>query len=134
MIMLAGIFIITINRTKHLEDPREKGRTADAASIWEIALLDNANTNAVFVFTKDYPQFKNLKNRVIHMKPLNLDLSLDFDKAVHKGFMGPVYILLPSYYVGVRASVIMKCFPGYKGFKLKELSNNYVLYYSNQPR
>jgi hypothetical protein len=48
--------------------------------------------------------------------------------------MPALYILMPHDYIGIRANVILKSFPGYKGFSLKELSDNYVLYFATEAR
>jgi hypothetical protein len=73
-------------------------------------------------------------NRVITLPELNKDISIDFNEYLHKGHAGPLYILMPSYYIGIRANVVLKSFPGYKGFSLKELSDNYVLYFATEAR
>lgn len=115
-------------------DPREANRVIDSPSVSYLKALDKSSKNAVFVLTKDYPELANLKNKVIQIKPLNQDLSINLDEYLHKDYMGPIYILLPSYYTGIRASVILKCFPAYKGFTFKDLSDNYVLYYTDKKR
>jgi len=115
-------------------DPRENNRVIDSPSAAYIKEIDKKSKGAVFVLTKDYPELKNLSNRKIVLKPLNQDLSIDLNEYQHKDFMGPVYILLPSYYVGIRASVILKCFPAYKGFTFTQPSDEYVVYHSNTKR
>jgi hypothetical protein len=115
-------------------DPREANRLIDSTSAAYIKALDGKSKGGVFVLTKDYPELKNLHNKVIQIKPLNQDLRINLDEYLHKEYMGPIYILLPSYYIGIRASVLLKCFPAYKGFTLKELSNEYALYYTDQKR
>lgn len=115
-------------------DPREANRVIDSPSMAYIKKLDKENKGVVFVFTKDYPEFKKLSNRSIILKALNQDLSIDLNEYQHKDFMGPVYILLPAYYVGIRASVILKCFPAYKGFTFTQPSDEYVVYHTNTKR
>ncbi|TFF40852.1 hypothetical protein [Mucilaginibacter psychrotolerans] len=115
-------------------DPRETNRVIDSPSVAYIKKLDKENKGVVFVFTKDYPEFKHLSNRSIVLKPLNQDLSIDLNEYQHKDYMGPVYILLPAYYVGIRASVILKCFPAYKGFTFSQPSDGYVVYYTDKKR
>ena len=115
-------------------DPREKDRVIDSASLQYLTSIDRKNNQAVFVLTKNFPETKGLKNKKIIFKPLNQDLSINYDEYLRKDYMGPLYILLPAYYTGIRASIILKCFPAYKGFKLTDLSKNYVVYYSDQKR
>ncbi|OOQ58093.1 hypothetical protein BC343_10570 [Mucilaginibacter pedocola] len=122
------------SKTDGKADPREANRVIDSPSVAYLQKLDKENKDAVFVTTKDFPELKGLNNKVISIKPLNQDLSINYDEYLHKDYMGPIYILLPSYYIGIRASVILKCFPAYKGFALKELSDNYALYYTDQKR
>jgi hypothetical protein len=122
------------NKTASNPDPRELNRVIDSPSVAYVKALDKRNKNVVFVLTKDYPELKGITNKVVLINPLNQDLSINFDEYLHKDYMGPIYILLPSYYVGIRASVILKSFPAYKGFTFTELSDNYVLYYSDKKR
>lgn len=115
-------------------DPREENRVIDSASINYVTATAKNDDKAVFVFTKDFPETKGLKNKKLIIKPLNQDISINYDEYMRKDYMGPIYILLPAYYTGIRASVILKCFPAYKGFKLKDVSENYVVYYTDQKR
>ncbi|RWY57349.1 hypothetical protein [Mucilaginibacter gilvus] len=133
---LVGVLIFTGCKEKTISkaDPSETNRVIDSASLSQILALDKQAKGSVFVLTKDYPELKHLQNRVILLPPLSQDLSINFDEYLHKDYMGPINILLPSYYVGIRASVILKCFPGYKGFTFTELSDNYVLYHSDKKR
>lgn len=111
-----------------------KNQIIDKAAIDYITVLDRQNHNATFVFNSPHPGLHITNNRSITLPPLGPDISINFDKYLYKGYSGPIYILLPSRYIGIRAMVYLKCFPGYKGFTLKELSDNYVLYYSNTYR
>lgn len=122
------------SKSQSTEDPREKNRVIDSTALAYLETVSKNDTAAVFVFTKDFPETKRLKNSKIIIKPLNQDLRINYDAYVRKEYMGPLYILLPAYYTGIRASVILKCFPAYKGFTLKDLSENYVVYYSDQQR
>jgi len=106
----------------------------DQPSMDYITMLDQHNKNAVFVFLSPDLGLEVQHNRVITSQVLNQDISLNFDESVYKGHAGPLYILMPSEYIGIRANVILKCFPGYKGFSLKELSDDYVLYFATQAR
>jgi hypothetical protein len=106
----------------------------DQPSLNYISMLDGKNKDAIFVFTSPDLGLEIQHNRIITLDPLDNDIDINYDEYVHKGHAGPLYILLPSNYIGIRASVILKCFPGYKGFSLKELSNDYVLYFATEAR
>lgn len=106
----------------------------DQPTLNYITKLDRKSKDAIFVFTSPDLGLDIQHNRIITLEPLNSDISINFDEYVHKGHAGPLYIIMPAEYIGIRASVILKCFPGYKGFSLKELSNNYVLYFATEAR
>ncbi|MDB4999747.1 MAG: hypothetical protein JWR76_824 [Mucilaginibacter sp.] len=146
MLGLVALFIMTFslmfyiegyNRLKN-ENPHGASGIAqqfiDREAMDYIAKLDKQNHNALFVFISPDLGLDIVNNRFITLEPLDPDISINYDQWVHKGHSGPIYILLPSKYIGIRASVYLKCFPGYKGFTLKEISNDYVLYYSNSYR
>ena len=146
MLGLAALFIITFSLLfyvecyKRLNDDDQHGSSGiaqqfiDREAMDYIAKLDKQNHNALFVFTSPDLGLDIVNNRFITLQPVGPDISINYDEWVHKGHAGPIYILLPSKYIGIKASVYLKCFPGYKGFSLKELSDDYVLYYSNTYR
>jgi hypothetical protein len=106
----------------------------DQPSLDYITMLDKKSKDAIFVLLSPDLRLEIQHNRVITMEALNKDISFNFDESVYKGHAGPVYILMPSDYIGIRANVLLKCFPGYKGFSLKELSDDYVLYFATEAR
>jgi hypothetical protein len=106
----------------------------DQQSLNYIKLLDDKHKDAIFVFFSPDLGLEIQHNRVITLPELNKDINIDFNEYLHKGHAGPLYILMPSYYIGIRANVVLKSFPGYKGFSLKELSDNYVLYFATEAR
>lgn len=106
----------------------------DQQSLNYIKLLDDKQKDAIFVFFSPDLGLEIQHNRVITLEELNKDINIDFDQYQHKGHAGPIYILMPHDYIGIRANVILKSFPGYKGFSLKELSDNYVLYFATEAR
>ncbi|RYU91665.1 hypothetical protein EWM62_06930 [Mucilaginibacter terrigena] len=106
----------------------------DQQSLNYIKLLDDRNKNATFVFFSPDIGLEIQHNRAIILPALSKDININFDEYLHKGHAGPLYILMPSHYIGIRASVILKSFPGYKGFSLKELSDDYVLYFATKAR
>jgi hypothetical protein len=100
----------------------------DQPSLDYILDLDKKNNNALFVFTSPDLGLEINHNRFITLDPIDSDIKIDYDSYVHYGHAGPIFILLPASYMGPKSNIIRKCFPGYKGFKMNMLSNNYVLY------
>jgi hypothetical protein len=107
----------------------------DQPSLDYITQLDKLHHNAIFVFTSVDLALEIKQNRVITLNALTPELKINFEEDyLHKGHAGPIYILLPSSYIGIRATMYLKSFPGYKGFSLKELSDDYVLYFADKAR
>ncbi len=100
----------------------------DQQSLNYIMKLDRTNTNAIFVFVSNDIGLEIRHNRIINLPPIGADLKIDMDDYRYEGHAGPLYIVLPESYAGPREKMIMKSFPGYKGFNLSMLSNKYVLY------
>ena len=100
----------------------------DQAALNNIMELDKKNRNAVFVFTADDIGLEIEHNRIITLPPIGADLKVNADDYRYDGHAGPLYIVLPETYVGPKEKLIMKSFPGYQGFNITMLSNNYVLY------
>jgi hypothetical protein len=93
-----------------------------------VAALDRENRNATFVFVNPRLAKQISHNKVILLDPIGDDLRIDFDKYVHKGHDGPLYIILPDRYAGPKEKMILKSFPGYKGWYGSMLSANFVIY------
>jgi hypothetical protein len=106
----------------------------DQQSLNYIKLLDDKHKDAIFVFFSPDLALEIQHNRVITLDGINKDININFDQYQHKGHAGPIYILMPHDYIGIRANIIQKFFPGYKGFSLKKLSDNYVLYFAIEAR
>jgi len=100
----------------------------DQPSLNYIRNLDRQNTNAIFVFTSPDLSLEIEHNRTIAVEAIGPDVAIDFDEYVYKGHAGPLYIVLPSDYIGPKSTILRKCFPGYKGFKMTMLSNAYILW------
>jgi hypothetical protein len=100
----------------------------DQQSLNYIMKLDRENRNATFVFVSNDIGLEISHNRIITLKPIDDDLKIDMDDYTYEGFAGPLYIVLPETYNGPKEKMIMKSFPGYAGWNLSMLSNNYVLY------
>jgi hypothetical protein len=100
----------------------------DQPSLNYIRNLDKQNTNAIFVFTSPDLSLEIEHNRTITVESIGPDVAIDFDEYVYKGHAGPLYIILPSDYIGPKSTIMRKCFPGYKGFKMTMLSNQYILW------
>ncbi|NCD71399.1 hypothetical protein [Mucilaginibacter agri] len=103
----------------------------DQAAIDEVVELDNSNKNAVFVFLSADLRLEVQNNRVVTLDPIAQDMKINYADYQHCGHSGPLYIFLPSSYKGAKAAMIMKSFEDYKGFKLTQLSEDYVLYSAN---
>ncbi|MDP9049057.1 MAG: hypothetical protein M3N14_13055 [Bacteroidota bacterium] len=100
----------------------------DQQSLNTIMKLDRGNRSAIFVFVSDDIGLEIMHNRIITLPPVGADLKIDADDYLYEGHAGPLYIVLPESYNGPREKMIMKSFPGYKGFNLSMLSDKYVLY------
>jgi hypothetical protein len=106
----------------------------DQQSLNYVTSLDNKYKNATFVFFSADLGLEIQHNRIITLDALNTDNEIDFDPYIHQGHAGPLFIIMPSYYIGTRANGVLNSFPGYKGFALKKLSDSYVLYSATEAR
>jgi len=100
----------------------------DQQSLDRIIKLDKKNKNAVFVFVSIDLGLEIKNNRIITLPDIGDDLKIDVDDYRYEGHAGPLYIILPETYSGPKEKMIMKSFPGYKGFNVSMLSDKYVLY------
>jgi hypothetical protein len=100
----------------------------DQPALNNITALDAQQQNAIFVFISPDLGLEVKHNRIITFDPLGDDLSTDEDLFTYNGHAGPLYILLPKSYVGVKANVYMSKFPGYHNFTLHQSGKNYVIY------
>jgi hypothetical protein len=119
MFGILALFIMTFslmfyiegyNRLKN-ENPHGASGIAqqfiDREAMDYIAKLDKQNHNALFVFISPDLGLDIVNNRFITLEPLDPDISINYNEWVHKGHSGPIYILLPSKYIGIRASVYL---------------------------
>lgn len=100
----------------------------DQKSLNQIMALDRQNTNATFVFIGSKIGLEIKHNRVINLEPIGDDLAIDIDDYRYEGHAGPLYIILPESYAGPKEKMVLKSFPGYKGWYGSMLSDNYVMY------
>lgn len=100
----------------------------DQPSLNFVMKLDRENRNAIFAFVGDDIGLEIVNNRIITLQPIGENLKIDMDDYRYEGHAGPLYIVLPESYNGPKEKMIMKSFPGYKGFTLSMLSDKYVLY------
>jgi hypothetical protein len=100
----------------------------DQQSLNQLMKLDNENRNATFVFISYDTGLEIFHNRIITLLPISDDLKIDIDDYRYLGHAGPLYIVLPESYNGPKEKMILKSFPGYKGFNVSMLSDNFVLY------
>jgi hypothetical protein len=106
----------------------------DKPSLDYLRVLDSKSKNSLFVFFSPDLGLEIHNNRIITLDPVDTDISINTDYYIYKGHAGPIYILMPREYTGIRANMILKSFPGYKGFSLKELSDDYMLYFATEAR
>ena len=99
----------------------------DQPSLNYIMKLDKENRNAIFVFISGDTGLEIIHNRLIALQPIDDDLKIDINDYKYDGHAGPLFIILPESYNGPKGKIVMKSFPGYKGFNLSMLSPNYVL-------
>jgi hypothetical protein len=100
----------------------------DQPSLNAIMKLDRENRNATFVFIGSDIGLEVIHNRTIVLPPIGPDLHINTNDYTYPGHAGPLFIVLPESYNGPKEKMIMKSFPGYKGFNLSMLSDDYVLY------
>jgi hypothetical protein len=100
----------------------------DQQSLNYLIKLDNETRNATFAFISYDTGLEILHNRIITLLPIGDDLKIDIDDYRYAGHAGPLYIVLPETYNGPKEKMILKSFPGYKGFNVSMLSDNFVLY------
>ncbi|HEY4324138.1 MAG TPA: hypothetical protein VGN20_09130 [Mucilaginibacter sp.] len=100
----------------------------DQPSLNHIMALDKENRNATFVFVSIDLGLEIKNNRVITLPTIGDDLKIEVDDYRYDGHAGSLFIVLPETYAGPKEKMIMKSFPGYKGFNLSMLSDKYVLY------
>jgi len=106
----------------------------DQASLNAVMKIDRENRNATFVFISDDIGLEIMHNRIITLQPISDNLIINIDDYKYDGFAGPIYIVLPESYNGPKEKMIMKSFPGYTGWYLSMLSDNYVLYAAKMKR
>jgi hypothetical protein len=106
----------------------------DQKSLDQVMKLDQQNRNAIFVFVSDDIGLEITHNRIITLQPIGSDLKINADDYRYEGYAGPLYIALPETYNGPREKMIMKSFPGYTGWNISMLSDNYVLYSAKMKR
>jgi hypothetical protein len=100
----------------------------DQMSLDKIMQIDREQHNATFVFVNKTTGLEIRHNRILSLDPIGDDLKIDLDAYQHLGHAGPLYIVLPDDYAGPKEKMILKSFPGYKGWYGAMLSDKYVLY------
>lgn len=100
----------------------------DQPSLNYIRNLDKQNNNAIFVFNSPDLSLEIERNRTITVETIGAEVAIDYDDYVYNGHAGPLYIVLPADYIGPKSTIMRKCFPGYTGFKMTMLSNDYILW------
>lgn len=100
----------------------------DQPSLNQVMKLDKQKRGATFVFIGDDIGLEIWHNRFIALQPIGDDLKIKIDDYRYEGHAGPLYIILSESYNGPKEKMVMKCFPGYKGFMVSMLSKDFVLY------
>lgn len=92
--------------------------------------IDKQQRNATFVFISADLGLEIQNNRFITIEPIGADVGTNYDDYTFKGHAGPLYMLLPSEYEanGGAKFIMQKCFPGYKDFKPKKLTEDYTVW------
>jgi len=62
------------------------------------------------------------------LQPIPDDFRIDTGDYIYQGHGGPLYIVMPGDYQGVKEKMILKFFRGYQNFNSETLSPNYRLY------
>lgn len=91
--------------------------------------LDKQEHNAIFAFTSNDLGLEIQHNRFITIEPIGLDVKLKYEDYRYDGHAGTLHILLPSNFdKNGRSKRILKCFPGYKHFTAKKITEDYTVY------
>ena len=90
--------------------------------------LDQQNTHAIFVFLTPDVGLEIVHNRIATLEEPPYNIAFDYNDYDYTGHAGPIYMLLPASYTGVKAAILMKLFPGYHNFTTKKLSSAFTLY------
>ena len=88
---------------------------------------DKTHNNAIFVFISPDLGLEISRNRFITLDPLPKHGHINMEDYSYKGHGGPLYIVLPIEYQGIRATVIEKGFRGYKNFTRPLVTDDYVV-------
>jgi len=100
----------------------------DQVSLNKLIKLDKENNNLTFVLIGDDIGLELLHNRIIPLQPIPDDFRIDTGDYIYQGHGGPLYIVMPGDYQGVKEKMILKFFRGYQNFNSETLSPNYRLY------
>jgi hypothetical protein len=100
----------------------------DQPALDYITQLDKRENKAIFVFISPDVPLEITYNRTITFEPLDDKLKPENDLDIYEGHAGPVFIVLPTSYIGPKAAVYIKNFPGYRNFTFCAADKNYVVY------
>jgi hypothetical protein len=91
--------------------------------------LDKQERNATFAFVSADLGLEIQHNRIITIEPIGLNVRVKYEDYTYNGHAGPLHIMLPSdYEQHGRTKFLLKCFPGYKDFKVVKLTEDYTVY------
>jgi hypothetical protein len=102
----------------------------DQKSLHYIVTLDNKShgANAIFAFLNNDTGLEIKNSRIITLDQIADYSNVNIEDYEYDGHAGPLYVLLPVSYQGLKANTILKFFPGYKDFIETQLSEKYILY------
>lgn len=93
-----------------------------------ISLIDKQQRNAIFIFNSPDLGLEINNNRIITLPELSDDLQPENDMDKYYGHAGRLYMVLPKSYIGAKAEIYFKNFPGYNNFCIAEADRDYVIY------
>jgi hypothetical protein len=88
---------------------------------------DKLHSDAIFVFVSPDLGLEIHHCRFITLQPIPKHSHIDMYDYSYKGHAGPIYIVLPIDYQGVRAGIIERGFRGYRNFKRALITDDYVV-------
>lgn len=97
----------------------------DQPTLNYVKQLDNQNHNAIFTFISADLGLEIDHNRIITFNPATgFFIENRYD---YKGHAGHLYLILPLNYLGTKADLYLKSFPGYHNFSVVK-PGNYLIY------
>lgn len=125
---IAGLFVLSLYYIGSSGASSSRLTPIDTTALNQVIGIDKGIHGATFVFVNEIPGTTTMHNRIIQLPPISNELRINFDRYVHPGHFGPLFIVLPDNYAGPKEKFILRSFPGYKGWYGSMLSRNFVMY------